>query len=109
MQHRLAGEMLTAQEGSQSGYDQWLLFGEGAQQLRREARSAKLHLEAEREELKAQTDVEGQGTLPPQEPPWAVVRRSTPNSTALSAQAWGSAVQIQALAFTARTQSSSPD
>lgn len=29
-QHHLDGEMLTTKEGSQSGYNQWLLFDEGA-------------------------------------------------------------------------------
>lgn len=39
--------MLTAKEGSQSGYDQWLLFDKGAQQVRGEAGSTKFYLETE--------------------------------------------------------------
>lgn len=47
-QHHLDGEMLATKEGSQSGYYQWLLFDERAQELRWEAWSTKFHLKAER-------------------------------------------------------------
>lgn len=41
LQHQ---EALTAQEGSQFGYNKWLLLDEGTQELRGEARSTKFYL-----------------------------------------------------------------
>lgn len=48
-QHHLDCEMLTTKEGSQSGYNQWLLFDEGAEELRGETRSTKFYLKSSRE------------------------------------------------------------
>lgn len=48
-QQHLDCEMLTTKEGSQSGYHQWLLFDEGAEDLRRETWSTKFYLKSSRE------------------------------------------------------------
>lgn len=39
--------LLTAEEGRQPGHNQRLLFGKGAEKMRREAGCAQLHLEGE--------------------------------------------------------------